>query len=85
MTALAPTAVLPRRPSRVGTLAALATLARRRFRLVARTPRELLVPLLTPIMFALAGSFRARGRAIALRRRDPGLSGCPVLSTRGWG
>src|SRR5262245_38063599 len=31
----------------------LATLARRRFRLTARTPRELLVPLLTPILFAL--------------------------------
>jgi ABC-2 type transport system permease protein len=39
MTALAPTA--------------LTTLAGRRFQLVARTPRELLVPLLTPIMFAL--------------------------------
>src|SRR3954452_19227297 len=31
----------------------LATLARRRFRLSARTPRELVVPLLTPILFAL--------------------------------
>src|SRR3954452_7452575 len=30
-----------------------ATLARRRFRLSARTPRELVVPLLTPILFAL--------------------------------
>src|SRR5216117_2975834 len=53
MTAIAPTAVLPRRPARVGRASALATLAGRRFRLVARTPRELLVPLLTPIMFAL--------------------------------
>jgi ABC-2 type transport system permease protein len=35
------------------TLGPLATLARRRFQLTARTPRELLVPLLTPIMFAL--------------------------------
>lgn len=33
--------------------APLATLARRRFQLTARTPRELFVPLLTPIMFAL--------------------------------
>jgi len=32
---------------------ALATLAHRRLQLTARTPRELLVPLLTPIMFAL--------------------------------
>ena len=31
----------------------LATLAGRRLRLTARTPRELLVPLLTPVMFAL--------------------------------
>ncbi len=34
-------------------LSALATLARRRLTLSARTPRELLVPLLTPILFAL--------------------------------
>ena len=32
---------------------ALATLTRRRFALTARTPRELFVPLLTPILFAL--------------------------------
>jgi len=31
----------------------LATLSRRRLQLTARTPRELVVPLLTPIMFAL--------------------------------
>jgi ABC-2 type transport system permease protein len=31
----------------------LAILSRRRFQLTARTPRELVVPLLTPIMFAL--------------------------------
>jgi ABC-type polysaccharide/polyol phosphate export permease len=34
-------------------LAPLATLSRRRLQLTARTPRELLVPLLTPILFAL--------------------------------
>ncbi|MGN6378726.1 MAG: ABC transporter permease [Gaiellales bacterium] len=34
-------------------LGPLATLAGRRFQLTARTPRELLVPLLTPILFAL--------------------------------
>jgi ABC-2 type transport system permease protein len=34
-------------------LSPLATLSRRRFQLTARTPRELVVPLLTPIMFAL--------------------------------
>ena len=39
--------VAPRRAS------ALATLARRRFQLSVRTPRELFVPLLTPILFAL--------------------------------
>ena len=39
--------------ARPRSLAPLATLARRRFQLTARTPRELVVPLLTPIMFAL--------------------------------
>ena len=43
-------ALHPQRPRALGPLA---TLARRRFQLTARTPRELLVPLLTPIMFAL--------------------------------
>ena len=40
-------------PVRARPLGPLATLARRRLQLTARTPRELLVPLLTPIMFAL--------------------------------
>src|SRR5262249_36725973 len=40
----------PRRPSHAQ---ALRTLAGRRFALTARTPRELLVPLLTPVLFAL--------------------------------
>src|SRR5579863_6660421 len=35
-----------------GWLAAYTTLVRRRFALSARTPREVLVPLLTPILFA---------------------------------
>jgi len=42
---------------RIGTrgnrVPALATLTRRRFALTARTPRELFVPLLTPILFAV--------------------------------
>lgn len=36
-----------------GTGAALATLVRRRLSLSARTPREIMVPLLTPVLFAL--------------------------------
>jgi ABC-2 type transport system permease protein len=40
-------------PSSPPVLLALGTLARRRLTLSARTPRELLVPLLTPILFAL--------------------------------
>ncbi len=36
-----------------GRLGAVATLARRRFQLTVRTPRELFVPLITPILFAL--------------------------------
>jgi ABC-2 type transport system permease protein len=53
MTAIAPSLSLPRRRSPREALAPLATLARRRFQLTTRTPRELVVPLLTPIMFAL--------------------------------
>jgi ABC-2 type transport system permease protein len=50
-----------------GRLAALTTLSRRRFNLSAHTPREILVPLLTPILFAdviapaLAKSMRGGG------------------------
>ncbi len=53
MTTLTPQLTLPRaRPAR-NPLAPLATLARRRFQLTVRTPRELAVPLITPILFAL--------------------------------
>jgi ABC-2 type transport system permease protein len=38
---------------RPGVRRAIATLAQRRFALTARTPRELIVPLTTPILFAL--------------------------------
>ena len=41
------------RPLRPARAHALRTLAGRRFALTARTPRELVVPLLTPILFAL--------------------------------
>jgi ABC-type polysaccharide/polyol phosphate export permease len=47
------TAVAVPLPARARGLNPLGTLARRRFQLTARTPRELVVPLLTPIMFAL--------------------------------
>src|SRR5882672_8612244 len=51
MTAIAQTATIAaRRPSHAQ---ALITLAARRFALTVRTPRELLVPLLTPVLFAL--------------------------------
>jgi ABC-2 type transport system permease protein len=46
-------AVPSARVTRARSLDALITLAIRRFRLSTRTPRELVVPLLTPIMFAL--------------------------------
>src|SRR5215831_20044229 len=54
MTAATETIALARRrPRRPSGPASLAALARRRFTLTARTPRELLVPLLTPVLFAL--------------------------------
>lgn len=40
-------------PARSTALAAVATLAKRRFALTARTPREIVVPLMTPVLFAL--------------------------------
>src|SRR5262245_15184710 len=52
MSAIAQTATLPRR-SPIAAASPLATLARRRFQLTVRSPRELLVPLITPILFAL--------------------------------
>ena len=48
-----PTATRPRPRPRGGGLAAVATLARRRFAISARTPRELLIPLLAPLLFAM--------------------------------
>lgn len=54
MTTPAAVATLPRRARlALPSLAPLATLALRRFQLTTRTPRELFVPLLTPILFAL--------------------------------
>ena len=53
MTAISPEAILPRSRPATNRLAPLATLAARRFQLSVRTPRELVVPLLTPILFAL--------------------------------
>jgi ABC-type polysaccharide/polyol phosphate export permease len=53
MTAISPEAILPRRRIAHNPFAPLATLAARRFQLSVRTPRELVVPLLTPILFAL--------------------------------
>ena len=52
MSAATAAANLPR-PRAARALTPLATLSKRRFQLTARTPRELVVPLLTPIMFAL--------------------------------
>src|SRR5437660_3697106 len=53
MTSISPEMILPRRRAAQNPLAPLATLAARRFQLSVRTPRELVVPLLTPILFAL--------------------------------
>jgi ABC-2 type transport system permease protein len=44
---------MPARQARPRSFGPLGTLGRRRLQLTARTPRELVVPLLTPIMFAL--------------------------------
>src|SRR3989475_10869732 len=53
MTAISPEVTLPRRRVAQNSFTPLATLAGRRFQLTVRTPRELVVPLLTPLLFAL--------------------------------
>jgi ABC-type polysaccharide/polyol phosphate export permease len=53
MSTITPELALPRPSAARSPLLPLATLARRRFQLTARTPRELAVPLLTPLLFAL--------------------------------
>src|SRR3954471_12683462 len=53
MTALAPAVSVSRRRSPLAQTSALATLVRRRFELTVTMPRELVVPLLTPVLFAL--------------------------------
>jgi ABC-2 type transport system permease protein len=53
MTSITQETIRPRATPPRPALSPLATLALRRFRLTARTPRELVVPLLTPILFAL--------------------------------
>ena len=52
MSAVSTAVALPL-PARARGLGPLFTLARRRFQLSVSTPRELIVPLLTPVMFAL--------------------------------
>src|SRR5213083_2789971 len=70
MTAISPEVILPRRRVDHNPFAPLATLAARRFQLSVRTPRELVVPLLTPVLFAVViapalkqalGGFRGGG------------------------
>jgi ABC-type multidrug transport system permease subunit len=50
---VAPAVVRHERTNATGVRSAFATLTRRRLALSARTPRELLVPLMTPVLFAL--------------------------------
>src|SRR5215475_10143455 len=50
---LTPVAVHRERPRTTRKRSAFTTLTRRRFALSARTPRELVTPLLTPVLFAL--------------------------------
>jgi ABC-type multidrug transport system permease subunit len=53
MAAVSPEVAFPRPTVNRNLLAPLATLARRRFQLTVGRPRELFVPLVTPILFAL--------------------------------
>ena len=53
ITAAPPAPLTVRRPSARSITAPLATLTKRRFALSARTPREIVVPLMTPILFSV--------------------------------
>ena len=53
MSVISPELTLPRQRQRSRSLSVVGTLAARRFALTVRTPRELVVPLLTPVLFAL--------------------------------
>jgi hypothetical protein len=53
MTTTAQALALPPKPPATPAPGAVATLVRRRLQLTVRTPRELCIPLLTPILFAL--------------------------------
>jgi hypothetical protein len=54
MTTISPTTTTaPRRAFPLVATGPFATLARRRLTLTARTPRQLVVPLLTPVLFAV--------------------------------
>ncbi len=59
-------------------LGPLGTLARRRFQLTARTPRELVVPLLTPILFALVIAPDSRPRFTPARPTSPSWPSAPL-------
>jgi ABC-type polysaccharide/polyol phosphate export permease len=52
-TAAPPRAIVPPTPSGPSSMSALLTLSRRRFALSVRTPREIIVPLVNPLFFAL--------------------------------
>src|SRR6476659_7407596 len=70
---LNPVAVRRERPSTTPKWLAFMTLTRRRLALSTRTPRELLVPLLTPVLFALV-------IAPALASIGPTLPGLDYMS-----
>jgi hypothetical protein len=86
MSAATEIATLPRRGMAFPGLASLVTLARRRFQLTVRTPRELVVPLVTPILFALVIAPALKTRCTRVPGTSPswrsGRSGCSSRSTR---
>src|SRR5215471_821112 len=63
-------------PRATGTRTAFTTLTRRRLALSARTPRELLVPLMTPVLFALVIAPALASIGPTIPRRD--LLAAPV-------
>src|SRR5436853_583543 len=83
VTALPTTLRRPPAP-RHALLAPLLTLARRRFQLAARTPRELVVQLLTPLLFAIAMYGAAETLAARVSGQEEYIGRVPAIAIVPW-
>src|SRR5436309_2656082 len=64
--------------------APLAALSRRRFQLTARTPRELVVPLITPVLFALGMYGVGETLANRVPKQEEYIARLPAIAIVPW-